>query len=330
MNTPSIHLLNTSQVRAGDNDRRTFAPKPLQELAESIRDNGLAQPITVRPMVECAACGHIHPAHEAPIACDDCQSETWTSFYQIVAGERRFRACSDNLEWEQIPAIVRELGDEQADAIMLTENVHRVDLNPIDEGHAYDKRIERHLWSIAETARRANVSEGRVKNRLALLKLRPEAQHLVATGNLSLGFGEEMSVLDNNRQLMALSWLREQKSVPSRRVFAAMVGELYNQQCQDSFFNLDDFFVAGVAEAVKGSESGRLCDILPRLPGLPDLPTKQGSVGKVLDEYAAALFEQGHDQVALVIVDLWAKLVGANYGNISPFESKTLALLTSR
>jgi ParB-like chromosome segregation protein Spo0J len=222
---------------------------------------------------------------------------------------------------------VRELSDEEADAIMLTENVHRVDLNPVDEGHAYSKRIERHGWSVKEVARRANVSEGRVKNRLSLLELRPEAQKLVADGHLALGFAEEMSVLDNNRQLIALRWLQQQKSIPSRRTFAAMVGQLYQDQCQETMFDLDDFFAPGVAEAVQESATGRLCDILPRVDGLPDLPLKQGGIGRVLDEYIATLLDTNCYNEATVVIDLWAKLVGANYANISPYESKALALL---
>lgn len=327
MNAPTVQMVKCSEIRPGDNDRRSFNTRELQALADSIRDNGLAQPITVRPVRTCGECGTIVPYTLAQV-CPECgQIMTEPKFYQIVAGERRFRACSKLLGWETIPAIVRELSDEEADAIMLTENVHRVDLNPIDEGHAYSKRIERHSWAVAEVARRANVSEGRVKNRLSLLELRPEAQKLVADGHLALGFAEEMSVLDNNRQLIALRWLQQQKSIPSRRTFAAMVGQLYQEQCQESLFDLDSFFAPGVAEAVQESETGRLCDILPRIDGLPGLPIERGGIGKVIDAYIASLLENGRYDEANVLVDFWGKLVQANYANISPYESKALAML---
>ena len=328
MENQRIELVNTSQIVPGDNDRRTFNERQLKELAASIEQNGLAQPITVRPMIVCGACGQMAPAaHGQPGACPECGQGQFSSIYQIVAGERRFRACSVLLGWTEIPAIVRDLDDEQADAIMLTENVHRVDLNPVDEGHAYQKRMDRHGWTVAKIAREANVSEGRVKNRLSLLHLRPDVQKLVGDGHLSLGFAEEMSVLDNNRQLIALRWLNQQKSIPSRRVFAAMVGKLYEEQCTESMFDLDQFFVAGIVEAVEGSESGRLCDILPRISGLPELPERQRGIGHVLDSYIAALLQNDHTQEARVLIDFWAKLVAANYASISPFESQTLAAI---
>ena len=321
MNAPTIQLMNTSQIMPGDNDRREFKQRDLQTLADSIRDNGLAQPITVRPVWKCEVCGRKYD--ENTLTCGDCGGEEFTSYHEIVAGERRFRACSHILGWDTIPAIARHLSDEEADAIMLTENVHRVDLNPIDEGYAYQKRIERHSWSIAEVARRANVSEGRVRNRLSFLKLRPDVQKLVADGHLSLGFGEEMSVLDANRQLIALRWLQEQRGTPHRRAFAAVVGQLYQEQCQESLFDVDPFWVQEVDHVIE-EKGSRMKDILPRIEGLPPVNRGADSMGKLLDEYITALLDDERDSEARVLADFWAKAMDGNWCRLSPYNSDLL------
>lgn len=168
-------------VRPGDNDRTAFDQVALQELAESIRDHGLAQPITVRPV---------------------------EGGYEIVAGERRTRACR-LLGWTVIPAIVRAMDDEQAAAIMLAENVKRVDLNPMDEGRAYQKRMDSIGWSVVMCADKANVSEDKLRARVKLLALAPEIQVLVASGQMTTGYAEALADLDLNRQRIAMRYFSE-------------------------------------------------------------------------------------------------------------------------
>ncbi len=323
-------MVATAQIRPGDNDRTAFNQVALQELADSIAANGLAQPITVRPIYHCQHCQRIVTAtnYEPYEACD-CGGtfKSWEPQYQIVAGERRFRACSQLLGWQEIPAIVRTLSDEQAAAIMLAENVHRVDLNPLDEARAYHKRMAQFDWSVAETARQANVSEGRVAARLKLLELTPEIQHLVANGHLALGFAQAMSKLDANRQRLALAWLREQSATPTLTVFQRLVNELYEQQVQEAMFDLAALFEPQVVAAVEGSENGKLHEMLPTLPGLPGLPTSLGGIGRLLDDYVAALLGAGKTQEARVMMDFWVKAMRANYAQVNAFESKTLAAL---
>lgn len=111
-----VQNLPYAQVQPGQNDRTVFRPEELEALAASIQADGLIQPITVRP--------------------------TPGGRFEIVAGERRYRAIG-LLGWETVPAIVRDLTDEQASTIMLLENVHRVDIDPVDEARAYQSRIDR-------------------------------------------------------------------------------------------------------------------------------------------------------------------------------------------
>ena len=120
-------------IPPGDNDRKSFNRPSLEDLAASIKPHGLAQPITVRPGV---------------------------GGFQLVAGERRFRAISEILRWDTCPAIVRDLSDEDASAIMLAENTWRIDLNPIEKAHGYDKRMRQFGCAIERIAARSQPSVG--------------------------------------------------------------------------------------------------------------------------------------------------------------------------
>lgn len=145
MTMTEVQMVPVALIAPGDNDREEFAETALRELADSIAQHGLAQPITVRPS---------------------------DGGYQIVAGERRWRAVR-LLGWKAIPALVRELSDETASAIMLLENIQRAELNPIEEARAYRKRMMQFGWNAAQTARAANVPEERVRMRLMLLSFAP-------------------------------------------------------------------------------------------------------------------------------------------------------------
>lgn len=207
---PTVVTIETSQIVPGVNDRTTFAPGPLSQLAANIAKRGLINPITVRAIED-------------------------TELYEIVAGERRFRACADILGWETIPAFVPDLSDEEASAIMLSENVARADLDPIDEANAYATRMHRYGWSVSDCAQRAGVTEIRVQFRLKLLSLRPDIQALIRTGNISLGYAQALADkgLDTNRQMMALSALRDNPS-PTPQWFRRICNELLTQQSQDA------------------------------------------------------------------------------------------------
>lgn len=215
MTQPTITLLDVTTIVPGDNDRTVFAPAALQELASSIAAHGLAQPITVREI--------------AP------------DFYQIVAGERRFRACSQVLGWTEIPAIIADLTDEEASAIMLAENVARQDLDPIDEGRAYQERIARFGWTVQDVADRAGVSAVRVRFRLKLLTLRSDLQALIRSGNLALGYAQVLSDanLDSNFQAIAIQRLQA-NATPTPAWFRTVVAELLEKQSTVSLFGDED------------------------------------------------------------------------------------------
>lgn len=171
--------LPSQQIDAGDNDRRRFDPVALEELATSIAEHGLAQPVTVRPVGD---------------------------RYEIVAGERRYRAMTTVLGWQFVPCLVREMQDQEASAVMLAENTARVDLNPMEEAEAYEKRIQEGL-DVDQVARIAGVGKETVKNRLRLLELLPEARDLVRSGQLGVQWGVSLCKLQPDYQRQALKLL---------------------------------------------------------------------------------------------------------------------------
>jgi ParB/RepB/Spo0J family partition protein len=211
--------IDTSLIVPGNNDRTVFDQAKLTELAASIREHGLIQPITVR---------RLDTGDTLPL-------------YQIVAGERRYRAVC-LLGWPEIPANVVDLSDEEAAAVMLAENVARADLDPIDEAVAYQTRMDLYGWTVKDVAGRAGVSAVRVQFRLKLLTLRPEVQALVRSGNLPLGYAQVLSDagLNSNFQAVALSALRDNPA-PTPAWFRRVCGELAGKQNQVALFDLPMF-----------------------------------------------------------------------------------------
>jgi len=183
-----IAVLALEKVHAGPHQpRQDFDEAALRELADSIRENGLLQPIIVRP----SALG-----------------------YEIVAGERRARAAR-LAGLTEIPAIVRRYSDSDTLVLSLVENVQRADLNAIDRAQAY-RRLLAHLGATQEEiARRLGLNAASVSNMLRLLELPTEIQDLVRRGALSMGHARALLALANDRDRIRLAEraVREELSV---------------------------------------------------------------------------------------------------------------------
>jgi ParB/RepB/Spo0J family partition protein len=210
-NMKPINDIPISQIIPGKNDRTIFDESGLRELAESIKEHGLIQPITVRYV-------------------EDCKQ------FEIIAGERRFRACK-LLGWQTIPAIVTDLKDQEASAITLAENIARKSLDPIDEACAYQSRMESFGWSIEDLCKYAGTSTIHIQFRLKLLKLIPEIQKLIRGGNIQIGYAQILADanLDSNFQLIAFSKLRDNPK-PTMGWFRSIVSELKEKQDQGILF----------------------------------------------------------------------------------------------
>jgi len=142
------------------NPRRSFPEAQLEELAGSIRERGLVQPLVVRPS----------------------SGDT----YEIVAGERRWRAAQlANLH--DVPVVVRALSDQEAVEIAIIENVQREDLNAIEEGEGYKLLMDGHGYTQEDLAKVIGKSRSHLANTLRLLKLPQSVQDLVRSGQLSAG-----------------------------------------------------------------------------------------------------------------------------------------------
>ena len=294
-----IEQIPTSHVVPGNNDRKRFDRQALEELAQSIAAHGLAQPITVRPAGE---------------------------RFEIVAGERRFRAVSRVLGWDAIPAIVRtDLDDEAASAIMLAENTGRQDLDPIEEANAYASRMKRFSWSVERVAGVAGVSADLVNRRLSLLKLIPDARMLVATGQFPLGHAEAIAVLDVNRQRIALRLFNESENMPLR-VFRRITSQLYEEQAQEALWDLEQFWKAQIVEMRDVPRRGKRA--VTGAPTRSDIPRPRiwddCRTNEVIDRYIADLLEAGFEAEAAAIGNLYDALVHSNFLGVP--ESAQLVL----
>ncbi len=288
MSDLKIQQIPVSQIAPGNNDRKHFDQNALQDLATSISRDGLAQPITIRPHGD---------------------------GYQIVAGERRFRAVN-LLGWECIDAIVRELDDETASAIMLAENTGRADLNPIEEAEAYQVRIQQFGWNARKIAETAGVSEARVKGRLQLLELVPEAQHLVKFGHLPLGHARCLADLDSNRQRIALRVFNAAGSMSLSR-FQEVVGQLLQEQQQESLFDLEQFLVAQVQEEPLALRGKKAKTGAPVREDLPQVSYQvDDSVATVIEKHILALLDAGQEKEAAVLGTVYDRLVKGNWLSI--------------
>jgi ParB family chromosome partitioning protein len=156
--------------------RRHFSEESLQELAASLKRHGLIQPILVRP-------------HGAG--------------YQIVAGERRWRAAQ-RAQLHNVKAIVRELSDEETLEIALIENIQRQDLNPIEEAEAYRKLCQDFGHSQSELAAIVEKSRSHVANMMRLLDLPVLVRELVVEGKISMGHARALLGSDDSARLAAV------------------------------------------------------------------------------------------------------------------------------
>ncbi len=174
-----ISLLPISLVDPrSDQPRKTFDRATLEELAESIVRHGLLQPILVREYAD--------------------------GRYQIIAGERRFRA-SKIAGLAEIPAIVLEKDDKKAAEIALIENIQREDLNPIEEAMAYRALAEEYGLTQEELSEKVGKSRSAIANATRLLELPDEVLMLVASGKLSAGHGRTLLALKSRDDMLTLA-----------------------------------------------------------------------------------------------------------------------------
>ena len=156
--------------------RKYFDDDKLEELVTSIRDNGVLQPIVVQKV---------------------------EAGYELVVGERRWRA-SKKAGLKKIPAVIREVTEAQALELAIIENIHRQDLNPIEEADAYARLADEFALTQEMIAKRVGKSRTAVANTLRLLKLSRNIKEDLISGKISMGHARALLGLDNAGQMEAL------------------------------------------------------------------------------------------------------------------------------
>ena len=183
--------IDLSELRANPyQPRKIFDDASLQELANSIREHGVFQPIIVKKSIK---------------------------GYEIIAGERRVRA-SKLADKTTIPAIIRNLDDNQMMEIALLENLQRENLSAIEEAIAYKSMIEKLGLTQEELSSRVGKSRSHITNILGLLRLPPDVQQLVNTNQLSMAHARVLSKLEDNDKIRAMARDIIENKIPVREI----------------------------------------------------------------------------------------------------------------
>ena len=159
-----------------DQPRKTFDKKELQDLSESIKEQGVLVPIILRTV------------------------KNKSYLYEIVAGERRFRAAKQ-AGLSEIPAIVKTLSDSNAMEIALIENVQRENLNPVEEAQGYQNLIDKCDYEIQDVSKLIGKSESYIRNLMRINSLPESVKELIREGRISASHARTIAVSDNPEQL---------------------------------------------------------------------------------------------------------------------------------
>lgn len=184
-------MLKISEIEPNRSQpRRDFDENSLSDLAQSISQHGLLQPLLVRPL---------------PIG-----------GYQIVAGERRYRACR-MAGLTEVPVTIRELSDTETMELALIENLQREDLSPIEEALGYKALIDEHGFSQEEVATSVGKSRPAIANSLRILKLPDSVLEYVKQDKISAGHARALLMLDNEKDMLELAELIYKKDLSVRQ-----------------------------------------------------------------------------------------------------------------
>ena len=170
--------------------RKEFDPEKLTELAVSIKEHGIIQPIIVKKSVK---------------------------GYEIIAGERRYRA-SKLAGLDKVPAIVRPFTDEQMAEISLLENIQRENLNPIEEALAYKQLLEKSHMTHENLSTKVGKSRSYITNVIGLLRLPSEVQELVSKGKIRMGHARALSKLESDEEIIRLAHKIDEENITVRDV----------------------------------------------------------------------------------------------------------------
>ena len=198
----ALRDLPISEIRSNPyQPRKHFSPTELRELEESLKANGLLQPVAVRPAKDGRG-------------------------YELIAGERRLRAAT-SLGWTEIPAVVKDLNDGELLTLALVENLQRFDLNPVEEAEGYERLIKEFGHTQQSVADMVGKDRSTVANAVRILQLPPEVRELLQQGKLTVGQARPLLGIESSRvpslaaQIVAEGWSAREVEKRVREVPAA-------------------------------------------------------------------------------------------------------------
>lgn len=184
-----VVLLKTSMIEPNkDQPRKTFDEEKIEELAESIKQYGIIQPIIVAKKED---------------------------YYQIIAGERRWRAAK-KAGIKEVPVVVKEYSDREIAEISLIENIQREDLNPIEEALSYKQLIDEYHLTQDELAQRVSKSRTVITNAMRLLKLHKDVQKMLVNGEITAGHARALLALEDPKQQLQIAKEIQEKNLSVR------------------------------------------------------------------------------------------------------------------
>ncbi|NLO46217.1 MAG: ParB/RepB/Spo0J family partition protein [Clostridiales bacterium] len=203
--------------------RKSFDDESLAELADSIARHGILQPMLVRPLSN--------------------------GGYQLIAGERRWRAARI-AGLSEVPAVVREMTDEEAAALSLIENLQREDLNPLEEAQGLKTLMEKFLLTQEEVAERVGKSRPAIANAMRLLNLPPAVLLMVGEGSISAGHARALLSFETEEQMLETAEKIIKKGLSVREVerlarAASREKRESQKQRRDSFFDEVELALSG-------------------------------------------------------------------------------------
>ncbi len=213
---PSVNKLRIMEIEPNhDQPRKDFDEKALSELAESIEQHGVLQPLVVRPLA--------------------------SGGYQLVAGERRWRAARI-AGLTEVPVVIRELTDEEVIEIAMIENLQREDLNPLEEALGYRYMMDELKITQEQAAEKVGKSRPAVANALRLLKLPNEAQEMVKNNLISPGHARALLGFDSEDMMLQTAKMIVKDDLSVREVEALVkkskkVPKIPKQEKRDKFFS---------------------------------------------------------------------------------------------
>lgn len=185
------HTLRISEIEPNRKQpRQYFDEAAIAELADSIRQHGLIQPIVVRPMEE---------------------------GYQIVAGERRWRACR-MLGMSEVPVVIKEFSDEETAQIALIENIQRQDLNPVEEAAAYRALMDEYGMTQEALSKAVGKSRSAIANSVRLLNLPDEIVEMLKKGKLSAGQAKAIASANSEEDMLEIAKLAADGKITVRGI----------------------------------------------------------------------------------------------------------------